>query len=85
MAAHEETVKPTGLKQNQYQRLLSDADGDGNGSVKQDEMGAYLNSARSDGTLTQQQATAVWNAQGWKTSYEDWWASAKKAEDKAKK
>jgi hypothetical protein len=71
-AAYEETVKPTGIKKGQYKNILAQADEDGNGSVKQAEMDAYLKEAVAGNALTQEQADAIWDAQGWKKSWSEY-------------
>ena len=52
--------------------LLNKANTDGNDNLKQDELGAALRSAVIQKEMTQEQAEAVWDAQGWKHNY-TWW------------
>ena len=57
-----ETVRPTGLAQKTFEKILADADaaGDGNGSLKQDELGAELLAAMQRGEINEEQADAIW-------------------------
>ena len=71
-AAYQETVNPTGIKKSQYKNILTQADEDGNGSVKQAEMDAYLKGAVQNGELSREQAAAIWDAQGWKKSWAEY-------------
>ena len=56
-----------------FKEILSKADADGNDSLKQDELGYALRAAVMNRELSYQQASAVWDAQGWKHNL-DWWA-----------
>ena len=72
---YNEQIQGSGLAKSTYQAILDDADrvhGDGNGSVKQDELGAALMAALEDGKITEEQATTVWNSKGWKKTFDDW-------------
>ncbi|MBQ9662206.1 MAG: hypothetical protein IJV40_03525 [Oscillospiraceae bacterium] len=67
-------LKPLGITKNQYQELLKAADSDGNGSLKREEIGAWLTEQVQAGTYNQEQAAAIWAAVGptWKKSFEEW-------------
>lgn len=70
-----DSIQQTGLAKAVYQKILDDADavhGDGNGSIKQDELGAALVAALEEGTITEDQAQAVWNTKGWKKTFDGW-------------
>lgn len=56
-----------------FQQILSKADIDGNSSLKQDELGYALKAAVNNHEMTAEQASAVWDAQGWKHNLA-WWA-----------
>lgn len=74
-AAWEEHVKNTGIKKTEYGRILKAADTGGNGSVSQDEMGAYLLEALDKGEITEDQAQALWRSQWNKpnsTTFDKW-------------
>lgn len=71
-----EQIRPTGLSQKAFEQILADADarGDGNGSLKQDELGTELTAAIERGDITRAQADAVWNSRGWKADHDyGWW------------
>ncbi len=75
-----EMIRPTGLAQKTFEQLLADAEahGDGNGSLKQDELGAELTAALDRGDITKEQADAVWASRGWKADHDlDWWMGGK--------
>ncbi len=79
-AAWKELLEPLGITKNKYQAMLGDADASGNNSVTQDEMGEYLKAEVDAGSLTKQQADAIWKAQGWAESHDyDWWLGGKKS------
>jgi hypothetical protein len=69
-----QSIRPTGLAQKTFEKILADADarGDGNGSLKQDELGAELLAAMARGDINEEQAAAVWNSRGWKKTFETW-------------
>lgn len=75
-------VRPTGLSQTDFEGILAKADenGDGNGSAKQDELGAELERQVLAGEITEEQANAVWDSKQWKKSFDDWKNSEKKDE-----
>lgn len=56
----------------QYNTIVSEADTDGNGNLKQDEIGPYLRNALEKGEITKEQADVIWNAQNWAKSFDDW-------------
>lgn len=64
-------VKDTGIDIFQYEQILTEADSEGKTDPTQDELYEYLNTALEDNTLSGKQAEAIWAAQGWDTSYED--------------
>lgn len=72
---YEQYVRQTGLSKKDYEKALADADQDGKGSISQDELAAYFQNSG----FTDEQAAAIWNAQGWKTDYAAWAANAEKA------
>lgn len=83
-AKWEESIKETGLSRSRYAQILTEANANGNSSVSQDEMNAYLADAVATQALTQEQADAIWNAQGWKKSWGEYQEkSSTKAEKKA--
>lgn len=69
-----ENLKGLGITQGQYQRMRTEMDADGNGSLKQDEVGAYLDEQVKFGNLTKEQAEAIWASAGttWKKTYSQW-------------
>jgi len=67
-----------GVPKELAQQALQEPDADGNGSLKQDELGPWLNEKIQSGELTDEQADAIWNTQGWKTSFSDYSAKAQK-------
>ena len=70
-----DSIQQTGLAKASYEKILDEADkvhGDGNGSIKQDELGAALVAALEDGTITEDQAQAVWETKGWKKTFDGW-------------
>lgn len=62
-ASYEEYVKATGISKTEYKRILEAANTDGNTSVKQDELGAYLVAQLEAGSITEEQAQALWKSQ----------------------
>lgn len=59
-----------------YMQILNNADLDSNDSLKQDELGYALRSAINLGEMTWDQASAVWQAQGWSAKHGfDYWSS----------
>lgn len=70
-----DSIQQTGLAKASYEKILDEADkvhGDGNGSIKQDELGAALVAALEEGTITEDQAQAVWETKGWKKTFDGW-------------
>ena len=70
-----DSIQQTGLAKASYEKILDEADkvhGDGNGSIKQDELGAALVAALEEGTITEEQAQAVWETKGWKKTFDGW-------------
>ena len=57
-----ETVAPLGVDLETYMDIINSADvaGNGNNSVTQDEMGIALQDAEKNGSLTHEQASAIW-------------------------
>lgn len=71
---YESGPKAAGVTESAYASAMTQSDTDGNGNIKQDELGTYLNHQVRAGTLTQEQANAIWNSTGkWKTSYDTWY------------
>ena len=72
--AYNENLKGSGITEGQYQQMRKDMDADGNGSLKQDEVGAYLDEQLKFGNITGEQAEAIWKTAGpsWKKTYSDW-------------
>lgn len=78
-STYKEYIQPTGMSEREYTTMLDSADaaGDGNGSVKQDELGYYLMAAEKSGELSSAQIYAIWASKEYKTSYQDWKAKHK--------
>jgi len=70
--AWESSLKPSGMSLDRFTEILSFADADGNGSLKQDELGYALRASVMAGEMTFAQASAVWDAQGWKHDLNYW-------------
>ena len=70
----ERVLQPSGMTLDRYIEILNQANTDGNDSLKQDELGYALRAAVYSGEMTYAQASAVWDAQGWKHNL-DYWAS----------
>jgi len=66
-----EFVQDTGLSQSEYNAIYTAADTDNDG-IEQAEIGPILLEKLSSGELTQQQAEAIWNVQGWQTDFQKW-------------
>lgn len=64
-------VEGTGLSQSAYNAIYTEADADGDG-VEQAEIGPVLLRELERRNITQEQAEAIWNAQGWKTDFQKW-------------
>lgn len=79
LSTYKEYIQPTGMSEREYTTMLDSADaaGDGNGSVKQDELGYYLMAAEKSGELSSAQIYAIWASKEYKTSYQDWKAKHK--------
>ena len=71
-------LKPAGMSLSRFTAFLDAADADGNDSLKQDELGAALLSAIASYELSQEDAEALWNTQGWKSSFTTWSKKKKK-------
>jgi len=56
----ESTVKPLGIDLDTYTKYINASDTDGNGSIKQDELGVTLTNAIQKGELSGNQADAIW-------------------------
>lgn len=67
-------LEPLGITKAQFKEFIAAADADGNGSLKQDEVGEYLNKEIDAGNISQEQAAALWAAAGsaWAKTYADW-------------
>ena len=59
----ETQLKPAGISLDRFTELLNSADSDGNGSLKQDEMGFALMNAMQSGELSFDQCDAIWRVQ----------------------
>ena len=72
--AYNENLKGSGITEGQYQQMRTEMDADGNGSLKQDEVGMYLNEQVKARKMTEEQASAVWATAGpsWKKTYSEW-------------
>ena len=79
LSTYKEYIQPTGMSEREYTTMLDSADaaGDGNGSVKQDELGYYLMAAEKSGELSSAQIYAIWASKEYKTSYQGWKAKHK--------
>ena len=74
LAAWSETVQPTGISQGQFKKIMNEADANGSVQPKQDELGEYLTAALADGTVTEEQAQALWSSRGWSDKHDfNWW------------
>ena len=72
---YNEQVRPTGVSQKTFEKILADADTDGNGSLKQDELGAELVAAIARGEINEEQAAAIWKSKWNKDNsktFEEW-------------
>ena len=59
-----------------FTEILVNADTDGNDSLKQDELGYALMASINSGEMTYEQASAIWNTQGWSAKHNfDYWSS----------
>lgn len=72
-----------GVTKQQYLDAMSEANTDRNNSVTQDELNAYLDAEIKAGRLTEGQADAIWNSQGWKKTRGE--VKPKKTESEQKK
>lgn len=59
----ETQLKPAGISLDRFAELLNSADSDGNGSLKQGEMGFALMDAMQSGELSFDQCDAIWRVQ----------------------
>ena len=57
------TQLQSSMSLDRYMEILSSADTDSNGSLKQDEMGVALMTAMQKGELTFDQCDAIWRTQ----------------------
>lgn len=71
-AVWENSLQYSGMSLDRYTEILTMADMDGNGSLKQDELGYALRSAINNGEMSYEQASAVWDAQAWKHNFDYW-------------
>ena len=62
-----EQLRETGISQKDYERFLSEADNNGDESVSQKEMYAYLKKS----SFSQDVKEAIWESRGWTKSMED--------------
>ena len=68
-----EDVYPLGVGWNQYQTVLNALDEDGDGRINQDAAGPYLSDKVKSGELSQEQASALFDAiTNGSTSFETW-------------
>ena len=71
----EGAVQESGVSQKTYNAIYTEADADNDG-IEQAELGPVLLSRIESGELTQEQAAAIWKAQGWTEKHDlAWWAS----------
>ena len=82
-AAFNEYVKTTGISEREYAKILKAANADGNSNVTQAELSEYLKAQLEAGSLTKDQADALWDAQGWKKTYDQYTGAEKKTETPA--
>ena len=71
----ESSVKPLGIDLDTYTKYLNASDSDGNGSIKQDELGQTLTNEIYHGQLSLEQARAIWQTiwnSGRSQSYDKW-------------
>lgn len=60
-----------GITQKQYNKIIDEANSNGNGSITQDELGSYLAQAVENGSLTDPQAEAIWRSMNWDKSFSE--------------
>ena len=76
--AYNAHAKGAGVSEADYLKVLTESDKDGNSSLKQEELGSYLNKQVREGKMSEAQASAVWDSYSsskkdpWKTSYTGW-------------
>lgn len=70
-ATYYKTVRSSGVSADVYEDIRTGADTDGNGSIKQQEAADALTEAIRAGTVTREQAEAIWKSinKSWKKSY----------------
>lgn len=73
----ESSLRQSGMTLERFTEILGNADTDGNDSLKQDELGYALRAAINNGEMSFDQASAVWNAQGWSAKHGFGWWSGK--------
>lgn len=68
------TLTELGLPTSMYSDIMSEADGNTDGKLNQDEIGPWLLGKLDSGEITQEQAEAIWAAAGptWKTDFAKW-------------
>ena len=77
-------VEGTGLSQSAYNAICTEADADGDG-IEQAEIGPVLLRELERGNITQEQAEAIWNVQGWAANHDfTWWAKKNGGSDTVK-
>lgn len=74
--AYKEFIKDTGISEKQYQKILTAADADGNGKIKQVELDEYMKSEIAAGNMTEDQASAIWESlrgsNNWAKTYDQY-------------
>ena len=68
----ESTLQPGGMSLDRFTQILTAADADGNDSLKQDELGYALFAVMENGEMSWEQASAVWDSQGWAHNFDYW-------------
>lgn len=79
--AFNEYVKGVGISENQYRKILREVDTNENGSVTQAELSEYLKAQLDAGSLTKEQSDAIWDAQGWQKTYDQYTGADKQKKE----
>ena len=73
--SYEEYIRNSGMAKKDYEKVLDEADSGGGTAPTQDELGTYLLVALADGTVTEEQAQALWTSRWNKptsTTFDKW-------------
>ena len=72
---YEENIRSSGMSKKDYEKILDEADADGGIAPTQDELGTYLLAALEKGSVTEEQAQALWTSRWNKansTTFDKW-------------